>query len=364
MKTCAIICEYNPLHNGHVKLIQYAKSIADYCVCIMSGNFTQRALPAVADKYTRAKHAVLAGADAVVEIPVIFAISSAPNFAYCGVNIATRLGCDYLLFGSECGDINALTECANSCDADLLNVKQAMSTGISFPKAMSTLLPQFAHILDKPNNILAVEYIKAIQRLNSKITPITIQRQHNYNDNSLQGDYVSATAIRNNVSKADVLRYMPAYVLSDIDNTIEQQYKQLVAKTISTYDTDYLSNIEGVTEGIENSIFKYATIGDYDKLVQQVKSKRYTQMRIQRILLCALLGITKNDVSQYSHNTSPINLLAIGNQSDTLLSYWQSIATNIATTEGNSWDINKKANRQYMSLTGKSMPHSVQKITR
>ena len=176
MKLAAIICEFNPLHTGHKKLIDFAKTLADNVVCIMSGNFTQRGLPACADKYPRARHALLAGADLVVELPTVFATASAENFAFGGVAIAQKLGADCLVFGSECGDIDKLFSCLDiieDCETNKL-IQQEVSKGVSYPKAIASACG--LDILDKPNNVLAIEYLKAIRRSNSTIAPFTLKR--------------------------------------------------------------------------------------------------------------------------------------------------------------------------------------------
>lgn len=320
MKICTIIAEFNPLHKGHKRLIDFAKTFADTVVIVMSGNFTQRGLPAVCDKHQRAKHAVLLGADVVVELPTIFATASAQNFATAGVKIASQIGSDFLLFGSECGSIDQLSQCAKTmldCQNDNATIKALLNQGLSYPQAVGTAFSQFQEILSTPNNLLAVEYLKAIYTTNSTVTPVTLQRPSDYNDEQGQSSKAIRLSIANTQPNSDTFDF----VLADCSLDAEQNYKQYVARAVATMDADYLSTIEGVTEGIENRIYKFATCGNYDTLVASVKSKRYTQLKLQRILTNACLGITKQKVQLAKQLPVPTNVLAVSKDREDVLSY-------------------------------------------
>ncbi|HOO22912.1 MAG TPA: nucleotidyltransferase family protein, partial [Clostridia bacterium] len=214
MKVTAIICEYNPFTNGHLKHLKLAREEtgADTVICIMSGSFTQRGDAAILSKYQRAELAVRMGADMVVELPLIFAISPADNFAYGAVKILSTLpDIEYLSFGSECGDANLLTKVARLLSDEPTDFKVLLqkfqSDGNSFPKARSLALkayaelnPEYADIslmLEKPNNVLGIAYIMALKKFGlDNVKLHTIKRETDYNNLAIEGDYPSASAIR------------------------------------------------------------------------------------------------------------------------------------------------------------------------
>lgn len=337
MKTTAIICEFNPLHTGHKKLIDYAKTFSDFVICIMSGNFTQRGIPACCDKYRRAKHALLAGADLVVELPTVFATAAAENFAYGGVAIANKLNVDCLLFGSECGDIEQLTDCAKKMLNEDVNkqIADEIKKGVSYPKAVANVLN--SPILEKPNNVLAMEYIKALVTSKSRITPITITREDNYNGEPTE--FASSGALR--TDKNLRLKYSFDYVIDDIDDVIENKFGEIAASIIALKTPDELREIEGVSEGIENRIFAANKSQGYDKMLEEIKTKRYTRLRLQRIILNAILSITKQDVTAAKCKDIAIRALAVKSAATPLL----------ANTNGATDEITLRADRLYYSLS-------------
>lgn len=349
MKISAIICEFNPIHSGHKRLIDYAKTFSNKVVCIMSGNFVQRGMPACADKFSRAKHAVLCGADMVVELPTIFAVSSAENFALGGVKIAKQIAADYLVFGSECGNIDELSHAANLIEnADVnKNIKQNLSEGLSYPKAVAKAVG--SDILDKPNNVLAIEYLRAIQKTNCKLTPVTLQRNSDYHS-AIAEAYASSTALRAN--KELLGRYSFDFVEQDLATTAEHDYKQFACRYLSLLNNEQWQTIEGVSEGIENRFIRADKSRGYDNLTEQVKTKRYTLAKIQRIVLNAVLDITSDKVEKTKQKTQSVVPLAVKKGSETLLE----------RTFGQSDDTTTKADRLYYSLTGKSAPTKLQVI--
>lgn len=309
MTISCIICEFNPLHSGHKKLIDYAKSISDKVICVMSGNFTQRALPACADKYSRARHAILAGADMVVELPTIFATSSAQNFAYGAVAIAKDLGANYLVFGSECGDIDQLNDLATLLRQPQLNhkIKMLLSKGVSYPTALSKATQ--SQLLLSPNNTLAIEYLQAIKALNCNITPVTIKRDNNYNSCDAMEQFVSSTALRQDATLFE--KYSFSYVKKDVDLQTEQKYCQFACTAMALQTAQNMQQIEGVTEGIENRFVQANKSDGYFQLLQQVKTKRFTHAKLQRIVLNCVLNVTKEAVTIAKENTIPVNVLAV-----------------------------------------------------
>lgn len=348
MKVTAIICEFNPLHSGHKRLIDYAKSFSDKVICIMSGNFTQRGAPACCDKYLRAKHAVLSGADLVVELPIVFATASAENFTYGGVSIANKLKADYLLFGSECGDIEELTYCARELLDEKTNKQIAVEVkkGVSYPKAVANAVNSY--VLDKPNNVLGIEYIKALILSHSTITPITIKREDNYN--GAAKEYASSGALREYTELRS--KYTYDYVIEDIDDDIETKFGAVATSLLSLKTPNEMKFVEGVSEGIENRIFAADKSQGYDKMLENIKTKRYTRLRLQRIVLNTVLNITKEDVANAKANTINVKALAVRTKSTSLL----------ANTTEEVDEITLRADRLYYSMSASVPPQKLIKV--
>ena len=216
-----IVCEYNPFHNGHLYHLNESKKItsSDYSVAIISGNFTQRGEPSIVNKWLKTEMALKSGVDLVIELPVVYSISSAENFAHGAIKILDSLNIvDYLSFGSECGDISVLDDIVDVLIAEpkayTTLLSHELSKGISFPKARENALMmylgnirRFANILSAPNNILGIEYLKALKKQNSMIRPIALKRKEaNHNDNlfSPSSAFSSASAIRNICNSNDI----------------------------------------------------------------------------------------------------------------------------------------------------------------
>lgn len=348
MKTTAIICEFNPLHSGHKRLIDYAKTFSDNVICIMSGNFTQRGLPACCDKYLRATHALIAGADLVIELPTIFATASAENFAHGGVAIANQLGVDYLLFGSESGNIDELKNCAELLLDEETNahIASEVKKGVSYPKAVASAVD--SPILNKPNNVLAVEYIKALIKSQSSVTPLTILREDNYNGEP--DKYASSGTLRANAELRK--KYTFEYVIKDIDDKIETKFGNFATSMLSLKTVAELSCIEGVGEGIENRVFAADKSNGYDMMLTNIKTKRYTRLRLQRIILNAILNITHNDVLSAKRKMIAIKPLAVKSNATNLL----------AKTNGEIDELTERADRLYYSLSNSTPPKKLIKL--
>ncbi|MCH5151115.1 MAG: nucleotidyltransferase family protein [Clostridiales bacterium] len=349
MKLAAIICEFNPLHTGHKRLLDYAKTVADNVVCIMSGNFTQRGLPSCADKYSRARHAILAGADLVVELPTVFATASAENFAYGGIAIAEKIGADCLVFGSECGDVDVLKSCVEkieNCETNKL-IQQEVAKGVSYPKAVASATG--LDVLDKPNNVLAVEYLKALRRANSTIVPLTLKREDNFNTDNAQ-EYASSKALRDNAELRD--KYTFDYVINDIDDCVVSKYCSIAPSILATATKEQLEQIEGVTEGLHNRIFNADKSHGYEYMLEEIKTKRYTRLKLQRIILYQILGITKDAVALYKSQQPCVKVLAVRSSKTTLLQ----------GVDNESDEITQRADRLYATLSGKTAPTKLVKI--
>jgi predicted nucleotidyltransferase len=291
MKTMAVICEYNPFHNGHKYQLIHHKEVlgADTVICLMSGSFVQRGAPAIYDKWTRAKDAILNGADLVIELPVVYSAQSAQRFAQGAVKLLDKLGVvDFLSFGSECGDIEALTKVAKVTVGEEFDslVEERLKTGISYPAARTQVLKEHypelnENLISTPNNILSIEYIKSLNEINSAIEPRTLLRNQNF---------ASASEIRAKIySNESVSALVPTeirkiYNVKTFDNLVLYHFRKESSKA--------LQKICDMAEGLENKFKKAShTATSYEELAEAVKSKRYTRTRINRICVNALLGI-------------------------------------------------------------------------
>ena len=314
MRICGIICEYNPFHNGHAYLLEKARaeSGCDAVVCVMSGSFTQRGELAVLDKYTRAEHAVRAGADAVLELPAVFAISSAELFAKGGIKLLCSIP-DFavLAFGCESGTkqdfLAAAAAAAESESGKFKEILHAcMEAGKSFLRARQEAYAadgktELAAMLSSPNNILGVEYTKALLALGSRtdLLPV-LRRGAGYGDTQLQSAYSSASAIRLAIRESKQARLLrknvPDFVAGDLDGCADlSDYKKIALYAALAADSAKLRKTPDCSEGLENRIKAIASASpDYDELISKVTSKRYTSARIRRILAANVLGIENN----------------------------------------------------------------------
>ena len=320
MKIVGLIAEYNPFHNGHQYHIQKAKEItgADVAIVVMSGNFVQRGAPAIIPKHLRAEMALKAGASLVIELPVCYATGTAEQFAYGAVSLLNSLGCvDAICFGSECGNINVLNELAevlcNEPDKYKECLQKHLRNGLSFPlarqKAIEEIYPtqDFSKILEQPNNILGIEYIKALYRLNSKMKPYTIQRiSSQYHDVDLQEEFSSATALRQTILNDDFTnlnRQVPSDCMTLLEAHYQTRYpiytndfslllKYRLLNETKTSLTQYADVSEELANRICNQLNNFVS---YEQFCELLKTKEVTYSRLSRALLHILLGIKKTD---------------------------------------------------------------------
>ena len=336
MKICAIICEYNPFHYGHLYHIQKAKELsgADGIMCIQSGNFTQRGEPAVTNKFVRASMALEGGSDIVVQMPTAYACSSAEIFALAGVKIANSFdNVTHLAFGCETKNYKLLQEIASYLAKEPKEYKVALkewldkgnSLVVSRQKALEDLIKQnlvefsevteTLEILQKPNNILAIEYLKALINTNSKIQPVFVQRgDSDYHSEDINGKDTSATAIRvrllKNQSAKKVKRLMPTFSYKMLKEEIKEfglpsteLFNDLCMFVLKIANEETLKNIYDVSEGLENRFINCCKdVKSLNELLLEVKSKRYTYTRLKRIVLRLLLGIEKSTIEKIFTN--------------------------------------------------------------
>ncbi|MCR4648333.1 MAG: nucleotidyltransferase [Lachnospiraceae bacterium] len=326
MKVAAIIAEYNPLHNGHEFQIKRAKQLtgADYIIVVMSGNFTQRGVPAVIDKYERTRMALNAGADLVIELPLYYSCSSAEYFASGAINLLNSLNIvDYLVFGSECGDIKILTDIANVLiyqkDEISSEIHSLVKEGISYPiarvRAVEKAIPNsYKHVesMNYPNNILGFEYIRALKQFNSKIIPVTNLRiGSGYHDRMMDNPICSALAIRSSLEETHDLERIRSQVPFHVYKILEENYE----KTFPVLNSDISSILKykllldepggyedyvDISSDFSNKIIKnLSKYESYSQFCDLLKSKDITYVRVARNLLHILLNIKKESMAKY-----------------------------------------------------------------
>jgi len=323
MNISGIIVEYNPLHNGHVYHIKKTKELtnSDALICVMSGNFAQRGIPSVIDKWTKTKMALNNGVDLVLELPSVYSISSAEFFAFGAVSLLNSLGIvDNLCFGSEHGDINDIYTISNILHKEPDQFKSLLKTylasGNSYPLARSKALCDYLNteepnistllsgdFLNSSNNILGIEYCKSLIKLNSSISPYTLKREGaSYSSALLHSEFSSASSIRKfmseNASLTKLDGHIPNSVLCDIQKLYSQNGKFIFEDSMFPYikyklacSKNTLVNLPDVSEGLDNRIIKSVqNNSNYSTAMADIKSKRYTYSRISRILCQYFIG--------------------------------------------------------------------------
>lgn len=342
-----VIAEYNPFHTGHLYHILESKKISktDYTVVAMSGNFVQRGNTSLIDKWSKTEMALKCGADLILEIPTVYAISSAENFAEGAVKLLNSLGIvDILSFGNEHCDINILDDIADV----LYNEPKEYSTilnreldkGISFPKARENALMmylndirKYANVLSSPNNILGIEYLKALKRTKSFIQPMAVNRYGSeYNSTTVSNGFASATAIRELIKKRDFIEVAKAMPKSSFNLLKDCIFKGQYVVDISKFEKEILyrfrtmtqeqiNDLPDVNEGLDAVLKKAAnSCNTLKEFFNIAKTRRFTQTRLQRICLYALIGITKKDI-QISKKVQPyIRVLGFNDKGKELIS--------------------------------------------
>ncbi len=340
-----IVSEYNPFHNGHLHHLQKSKELTktDFSVVVMSGNFVQRGDTSLVNKWVKTEMALEAGVDLVIELPTVYAISSAENFADGAVKILNSLGVvDFISFGSEIGEIAPLNDVANILYQEPKEfsslITAQLKSGLSYPRAREIALSQFfgnskrySEILNNPNNILGIEYLKSLKKHRSHITPLTIKRDYSdYNSKQVKKGIASATAIRTMVQNKKNVHYVVPYETYELLDK-EINYGKIISSlscfekeiiyTLRRMTLSEIANLPDVSEGLENKIKMAAnTCNKLDDLIKNIKSKRYTQSRIQRILLYALLNISSKDISSSRRVNPYIRVLGFNKHGKRIIS--------------------------------------------
>ena len=300
MKKTGIICEYNPFHNGHMKQLQGLEST----VCLMSGNYVQRGEPAILDKYVRAKAAVLCGASLVLELPLTYVLRSAEGFAAGGVDVFNRLGCmDALCFGCETETPEKIWNTAQLLLKPEFSpvLKEELSKGVSFPAARQKALETMgadASVLEKPNDILAVEYCKALLRSKSGMKPVMIHREGNYHS-SAEKDNPSAASLRTMDNWEGYVPEPAWEVFKTASRCDIIKGERAWLARLRAMREDEFEALPFGSEGLWRKVMAACREeGSLEAVIEASKSKRYTRTRIMRMLLCAYLGITDRQLQQ------------------------------------------------------------------
>ncbi len=353
MKVLGLIVEYNPFHNGHLYHLEKSlkTSNADYTVCVMSGNYVQRGEPAIINKWARTQMALTSGIDLVIELPFVYAVSSAEYFAFNSVKILNSLGVvDYICFGSETGNLTDLRSVANILNEEPVLYKtflhEELKKGFSFAKSRANALKKYLLalntnkisciedqylniLLSKSNNILAIEYLKALDRLNSSIQPLTIKRISNdYNSTEISNFMPSATSIRNYILDSKQLldsKFFESVIPKNcVPILLNEFWQKRGPVSLSSFEDIILATLRKMSkkesklfisnnEGLENRVFNASLkANNLEELINLICTKRYTRTTIQRMLINILIGIKALDFKELSSNDAPLYARILG----------------------------------------------------
>lgn len=333
-KLC-IISEYNPFHFGHLYHLNESifQTNSDFKIAIISGNFVQRGEPSIINKWKKAEVALSAGFDLVIELPTLYAISSAENFANGSIKIANQIGSDYISFGTESGDLKKLKDLSSLINKNekeyIANVKEKIAQGFSYPKSQELVIDEmfgdeFLGVC-KPNNILGLEYLKSLNAISSNITPITVKRDL---DKSSSSD-VRALLRTSGFKIEDLKNSIPDFSYEVLAENIEngnavlslKAFEKEIIYILRTIDNERLKNIPDVPENMLSNLKKIAcSTNSLDELITVLKNKSITQARIQRILLYILLGITKSDMELSKRIIPYVRVLGMSENGKKMLS--------------------------------------------
>lgn len=334
MKILGIVAEYNPFHFGHLYHLEQSKekTNSDYSIAIMSGSFLQRGEPSFVDKWTKAKMAIDSGIDLVIEFPFLYSVQSAEYFAYGSIKLLDSLNIvDYISFGSECESIKELSYIAdilNSEPEDYVRyLKDDLSKGFSFSVSRSNALEKYIHskkskhnvdynyILKQSNNILSIEYLKALSNINSHIKPINIKRRgSNYKDLSISNEFASATAIRNTIKENGIKsakELIPDNSYLALESYLDkfkrfnslENYQEILIYLLRTTSKEKIKKLLNIEQGLENRLIQKAfDFNNINKLINETSTKRYPKTRIQRILVHLLHDFYANDFFDLKDN--------------------------------------------------------------
>jgi len=330
MNVTGIVVEYNPMHNGHINHINSCKKFtkSDAIIAVLSGNFVQRGTPAILDKWTRTKLALINGVDLVIELPVIYSLSSAEFFAHGAVSILDSLGVvNNLCFGSEYPNIESIVKISEILVKEPTLFKErlkcCLDSGLDFPSARSFALKEFLSddvsvYLENPNNILGIEYCKSLIKLNSNIVPCAIKREGSqYSDTSLNNNFSSASSIRkylkNSIDIEELKFHVPVNTFNILKKLKTEGYNFIENSDMLPFirykyytNKNAINNIPDVSEGIENRIFNAIENAlSFDEIISLTKTKRYTYSRICRIITQFFIGFDSYNTVNMRKSSPP-----------------------------------------------------------
>ena len=379
MNFCGIVCEFNPFHNGHEYIIKEAKKQTNKDIlCLMSGDFVQRGTPAIQSKYTRAKNAILSGADAVLELPCVYACSNAENFATGAIKIFKALGISTIAFGIENTTLELLQKVAKlkfeNSERFQESFKNEIQNGINYNTALKRSIcasvgdDGIIEVLNNPNNILAIEYLTAILKLKANITPIAINRIDNgYNSNQSKNEFLSASAIRELVySQKPYKKYVPTYaeITDYFDDDCKKTFDTISVLKLRQSSEKFLNACYDYNEGIEYRIKKmadqYSSLKD---IIKNTATPRYRVARVNKLLLYPLLGITKKLQEQTLKTKPAVKVLATNKTNKTLLTTYNKNKISLVVSNADYLKLNNKQKQIFdIDLNASNIYNTIKKV--
>lgn len=332
MKATGIVVEYNPFHNGHKYHLQKTKELNpnNIIIAVMSGDFVQRGEPSIIDRWTKTKMALANGVDLVIELPVFYSSQSAEIFAKGAVGILEELKCESMVFGSESGKIDELKRISTLQESEefKIKLKERLKSGDSYPTAHSSTMKEILGESElNSNDILGLEYIKAIRYWKSSIIPMTLKREKvGYHDTNIVGDFASATKIREHLKKNEEIS---SIVTQESFNTLKEYSNFTYMENFYPFiryelikNSNNLSNIQDMEIGFENRLLENAIkFINYDKFFKSISNRRYTTGRVQRVLTHTLLALTTNITEEVKKSIPYVRVLGFNSKGREYLSY-------------------------------------------
>lgn len=332
MKATGIVVEYNPFHNGHKYHLQKTKELNpnNIIIAVMSGDFVQRGEPSIIDRWTKTKMALANGVDLVIELPVFYSSQSAEIFAKGAVGILEELKCESMVFGSESGKINELKRISTLQESEefKIKLKERLKSGDSYPTAHSSTMKEILGESElNSNDILGLEYIKAIRYWKSSIIPMTLKREKvGYHDTNIVGDFASATKIREHLKKNEEIS---SIVTQESFNTLKEYSNFTYMENFYPFiryelikNSNNLSGIQDMEIGFENRLLENAIKSiNYDEFFKSISNRRYTTGRVQRVLTHTLLALTTNITEEVKKSIPYVRVLGFNSKGREYLSY-------------------------------------------
>lgn len=332
MKATGIVVEYNPFHNGHKYHLQKTKELNpnNIIIAVMSGDFVQRGEPSIIDRWTKTKMALANGVDLVIELPVFYSSQSAEIFAKGAVGILEELKCESMVFGSESGKIDELKRISTLQESEefKIKLKERLKSGDSYPTAHSSTMKEILGESElNSNDILGLEYIKAIRYWKSSIIPMTLKREKvGYHDTNIVGDFASATKIREHLKKNEEIS---SIVTQESFNTLKEYSNFTYMENFYPFiryelikNSNNLSNIQDMEIGFENRLLENAIkFINYDEFFKSISNRRYTTGRVQRVLTHTLLALTTNITEEVKKSIPYVRVLGFNSKGREYLSY-------------------------------------------